>query len=104
MIRALKNFRSYHLAIEFCRECRAVKLNPSLRDQLTRATESVVLTLAEGSAKPSARDRARYYSMSLGSFRESQAILDLAGEQALIEKFDGLGAMLYKLSRSASRR
>ena len=47
----------------------------------TRASESILLTLAEGSAKPTAKDRARYYSMALGSFRESQVILSLAGER-----------------------
>jgi four helix bundle protein len=102
MIQALQNFRTYHVACEFYRECKAVKLSPSLRDQLTRATESIVLTLAEGSAKPTAKDRTRFYSMSLGSFRESQAILSLVGENKLLERFDHLGAFLYRLSRSAT--
>src|SRR5436305_14953542 len=101
MIPALQKFRTYHLAIEFREACQQVRLSPSLRDQLTRATESIVLTLAEGSAKPTARDRARYYSMALGSFREVQVILSLAGEQALLQRFDHLGGCLYKLSRSA---
>ena len=84
MIQALQNFRTYGLAVEFHQACKELKLSPSLRDQLTRATESIVLTLAEGSAKPTAKDRARYYSMSMGSFRESQAILSLADESNLL--------------------
>ena len=102
MIPALKNFRTFHLAIAFHQECKQVKLPPSLRDQLTRATQGIILTLAEGSSKPTARDRARYYSMALGSFRESQAILSLEGHEPLLHRHDHLGACLYRLSRSMS--
>jgi len=100
MIKALQNFRTYGLAVQFHQECKQVKLSASLRDQLKRATESIVLTLAEGSAKPTAKDRARFYSMALGSFRESQAILSLAGQTQILEQFDRLGGCLYRLSRS----
>ncbi len=96
---ALKDFRTYHLALDFYRECKKIKLSPSLRDQLTRATESIVLNLAEGSAKPTAKDRARFYSIALGSFRESQSILHLADENELLSKHDRLGGCLFKLSR-----
>jgi four helix bundle protein len=99
MIPALHNFRSYQLAVEFYRECRKVKLRPSLQDQLHRASESIVLNLAEGSAKPTAKDRARLYAIALGSFRESQAILSLADQAELLTRFDGLGGCLYRLSR-----
>jgi four helix bundle protein len=101
MIPALQNFRSYHLAIEFYRECRKVELKPSLRDQLLRASESIILNLAEGSAKPTAKDRARYYAIALGSFRESQAILSLANQLDLLMQYDRLGGCLYRLSRSS---
>jgi four helix bundle protein len=106
MIKALQNFRTYGLAVDFHRDCKPIRLTPSLRDQLTRASQSIVLTLAEGSAKPTPKDRARYYSMALGSFRECQAILSLAEQSstsALIAQYDELGACLYKLSRARSR-
>jgi four helix bundle protein len=99
MIPALQNFRTYHLAVKFYDECKQVKLSASLRDQLTRATESIVLTLAEGSAKPTPKDRRRYYSIAMGSFRESQAILSLADQNQLLASYDRVGASLYKLSR-----
>ena len=103
MIPALKNFRTYGIALEFHKECKQVKLSPWLRDQLMRATQGIILTLAEGSAKPTAKDRARYYSMALGSFRESQSILSLVEQETLLQRFDHLGACLYKLSRSATK-
>ena len=31
MIQALRNFRTYGLAVEFYRECKGVRLKPSLR-------------------------------------------------------------------------
>ncbi len=98
-ILALKNFRTFHLALAFYEECQKLQLAPHLKDQLTRATESILLNLGEGSAKPSAKDRARFYSMALGSFRECQIILSLAREPSLLTQFDGLGGCLYKLSR-----
>jgi four helix bundle protein len=103
MIMALQNFRTYGLAVDFHRDCKPIRLTPSLRDQLTRASQSIILTLAEGSAKPTPKDRARYYAMALGSFRECQAILILAEQSQLIGRHDLLGACLYKLSRSSSR-
>lgn len=102
-IPALTNFRTYGLAVEFHQACKQVKLSSSLQDQLMRATQGILLTLAEGSAKPTAKDRCRYYSMALGSFRESQVVLALAGQQTLLQHFDHLGACLYRLSRSAGR-
>ena len=100
MIKALKNFRTFTLASEFYNECKKVKLDPNLHDQLRRATQGILLTLGEGSAKPSAKDRARYYAMALGSFRESQVILSLANRDDLLTRFDLLGTCLFKLSRS----
>ncbi len=100
MILALKNFRTYHLAVEFYQACKPLKLSPSLKDQLTRASESIVLTLAEGSAKPTAKDRARFYSIALGSFRECQCILSLNGQTEFLLRFDRLGGCLYKLARA----
>ncbi len=101
MIPALQNFRTYGLAIEFHEACKQICLKASLKDQLTRATEGIILTLAEGSARPTAKDRARFYAMALASFRESQVALQLAGRADLIKRFDRLGACLYKLSRCA---
>ena len=101
MIRALQSFRTYGLAIEFHRDCKALPLRASLKDQLIRAAESTVLNLAEGSAKPTPKDRARIYAIALASFRECQAALQLGDQGELLLRYDHLGACLYKLSRSA---
>ena len=48
-----------------------------LADQLTRASTSVVLNLAEGAGKLSKPDKRRYYLTARGSATESAALLDV---------------------------
>ena len=100
----LTQFRTYQLAVQFHHECRAVKMPGYLKTQLLRASSSVALNLAEGSGKPSARDQLRYYSIAMGSLRESQAALDLAPVRSveLVALADHPGASLFKLCRAKS--
>jgi four helix bundle protein len=48
-----------------------------LADQLTRASTSIVLNLAEGAGKLSKADKRRYYLTARGSATESAALLDV---------------------------
>src|SRR5476649_2109530 len=91
------NFRTYELSIIFYRECKQVKLPYSMRDQLMRAASSISLNLSEGSAKPSRKERLRYYGIAFGSIREIQAIIRLEELASLNQRADQLAAMLYKL-------
>ena len=96
----LQNFRTYQMALVFHRACVAQAGVPRyLRDQLNRASSSVALNLAEGSAKPSARDQARFYSIAMGSLRESQAAIELIAAEAdeLRAMGDRLGGSLHRL-------
>ena len=74
----LTQFRTYQLAVQFHHQCQTVKMPGYLKSQLLRASSSVALNLAEGSGKPTTRDQLRFYSIAMGSLRESQAALDLA--------------------------
>ena len=96
---ALKNFRAFELSVTFYKECKKAKLPITLKDQLTRAASSISLNLMEGSAKPSRRDRIRFYTYSFASLREVQAIIRLESLPELHPVADHLGAMLYKLTR-----
>ena len=60
---------------------------------------SIVLNLAEGSAKPSQKQRKQFYSISLGSFKEVRAIMQLYPKQTetITKTANILGAHLYKL-------
>jgi four helix bundle protein len=55
------------------------ELSPKVaaRDQLDRASTSVVLNLAEGNGKRSPLDRCRYFDIARGSGVESAACLDV---------------------------
>ena len=93
-------FRSLDLAVEFCQMVKLLKLPIHLRDQMLRASSSVALNLAEGSGKPSSKDKRRFYSIALGSLRECQAILRIEGieDLKLLDLADHLGASIYKLT------
>ena len=66
-----------------------------------RASSSISLNLAEGSAKLSQKDRLRFYTIAFASLREVQALIDLEKEKlkAIYSLADTLGAHLYKLCR-----
>ena len=93
----LKTFRTYQLAVEFYKLCESVKMKYHLKHQLLRASSSIVLNLAEGSSKPTRKDKLKFYFISLCSCREVQSILDLHPHRDLFIKADYLGACLYKL-------
>jgi four helix bundle protein len=98
----LSQFRTYNLAVQFHHACRGIKLPGYLKSQLLRSSSSIALNLAEGSGKPTPKDQLRFYSIAMGSLRESQAALDLAPVKAptLVALADHLGASLYKLCQS----
>ena len=77
---SLENFDVYRVALEACRACAPIagSLSANLRDQLLRASSSVVLTLAEGFGSASSGVKRRHYEIARGSAMECVAILDLA--------------------------
>jgi four helix bundle protein len=90
MAQSIQGFRTYDLALQLHQACKAIQLPGYLKDQLLRASSSVALNLAEGSGKPSKRDRVRFYAITLGSLREVQACADLEGLDALKPQLDVL--------------
>jgi four helix bundle protein len=99
-----KNFRTYDMAKTFYQSCNSLKLYGPMRDQFRRASLSIVLNLAEGSGKPTAKDRNRFYSIAMGSLREVQAILDIQNESKMLKRSDALGASLYRLIQNPGGR
>jgi four helix bundle protein len=49
----------------------------ALRDQLERASVSVVANIAEGAGRVAVRDKRRFYAMARGSATEVAALLDV---------------------------
>ncbi len=95
----MKNFRTYDLAVRFYRTTSTLSVPSFLRDQLLRAASSIVLNLAEGAGRQSPKDQRRFYRIAMGSFRESEAILELTSPTLpeVAECADKLGAHLYRL-------
>ena len=99
----LKRFRTYQSAVSLYRDCKQLSLPQYVRDQLLRASLSICLNLAEGSAKRSPKDRHRFFRIAFGSLREVQAILDTQDEaEELAQSADRLSAQLICLCRSFS--
>ena len=98
-----RNFRTYDLAVEFYRESQTLTLSAHLKEQLSRAASSIVLNLAEGRGKSTTKDQVRFFTIALGSTRECEAILTLAGlvGSEPWNKLDRLGAHLYQLIKRA---
>lgn len=94
----LSNFRSYQLSLELYRSCKGIQLPYHLKDQLLRAASSICLNLAEGSAKPTEKDRKKFYRIALGSCREVQAVIELENITPLNALADQLGGHIYRLS------
>jgi four helix bundle protein len=78
----------YRVALEF--QAIAGQLVPKrgyaeLRDQLDRASISIVLNIAEGCGRRSPADKGRFYSMARGSATECAAILDLLATRGVVD-------------------
>ncbi|QQS35600.1 MAG: four helix bundle protein [Ignavibacteriales bacterium] len=84
-----------------------------IRNQLERASNSILLNIAEGNGKYTSKDRCRYFDISKGSVLESSSCIDIIfikknidqdektfGKQKLKEIF----SMLIGLIRSNSDR
>ncbi|HEX7899423.1 MAG TPA: four helix bundle protein [Planctomycetota bacterium] len=72
--------------------------------QMRRAAVSIEANIAEGSAKPTSRERRRFYTFSRGSAEELRCCLIIARDLGylsnaggLFEKLDRVCAMLYRL-------
>jgi four helix bundle protein len=98
----MKNFRTYHLAVEFYKLAIILPLPGHLSNQLDRAASSVALNLAEGYARFGKKDQKRFYKIAFASLRECQAIVELRGgaDEYVQKKADILAAHLYRLIKS----
>ena len=101
----MKTFRTFQLAVQLYRLATTLKLSAHLRDQLLRAAASAALNIAEGAAKASPRDRARFFEIAYASTREVQAVLALSAtvHDAAAQLADALGGSLYRLVQNNRR-
>jgi four helix bundle protein len=58
----------------------------SLRDQLDRASASILLNIAEGSGRFARADKAQFYLIARGSAMECAAVLDVLVSRGLVAR------------------
>lgn len=66
---------------------KATKLDPTTKDQLRRASFSIVLNIAEGTGRFSNADRRNFYIISRSSVFECIAILDVLKDENILEDY-----------------
>jgi len=93
------NFRTLNTAVTFYKMASKLKVRGDAKNQLDRASRSIVLNLAEGSGKRTAKDQKRFFYIAMGSLRECQALLLLENlnETTANQVLDSIGAQLYRL-------
>jgi four helix bundle protein len=77
------------------------KLERYVRDQLGRASYSVALNIAEGSAKKTNPDRRNFFTIARGSIFECVAILDILHQEDKIDQV--VYSNLLKLASEISK-
>ena len=101
----MSKFRTLELAIEFHDGIEKLNVKGHLRDQLFRAATSIALNLSEGNAKPSEKEKKRYYQTAYASCQECKTILQLAKitDRKVVDTADKLGAWLHNLVKAKIR-
>ena len=105
-----KNLRVWQearkLTINVIRSCEGINGNVGwlIRNQIVRAAMSVPSNIAEGSAKRSDRDFARYVRIALGSATEVESHLILANDLEVIDKqvFNSLSKQVEDVQKMLS--
>ena len=77
------------------------RLDKTGRDQLRRASMSIVLNIAEGSSRFSKADRRNFFVIARGSVFECVAILDILSDEGIVTK--AIYERLYELAEELSK-
>jgi four helix bundle protein len=82
----------------------SIKCNYYIRDQLYRASISMVINIAEGTGKLSKNDRKNFYVISRGSVFECASLLEMLLDEGRIteERLHALKSNLEEVSRLLS--
>ena len=76
-----------------------IRCRQTLRSQMQRAMDSVVLNIAEGACDASRAQKQRYYGIARASLFEVAAAIDLVRITQRNERFDDIGAALAEVDR-----
>ncbi len=85
------------------------KIDSFLKDQLRRASISIVINIAEGSGKFSKADKRNFYTIARGSVYECVSLFEIIAEEGILtelqfkgfyQKFETISKMLLGLINS----
>jgi len=108
-----KEIRAFIKEIYFLSQTYPKKEQFELATQLRRAAASILLNIAEGSAKKSDAEFNRFVMIAIGSITEIVAILDISLDQkyitsvtykSFIEKSESIARRLYGFSRKLTKK
>jgi four helix bundle protein len=90
----------YAVALEFqlLTAAAVTRSHRSMKDQLERASLSILLNIAEGAGRRSRQDKARFYCIARGSCAECFALFGLLRLRAMISE-----AMYFEARRKLAR-
>ncbi|MBT3982428.1 MAG: four helix bundle protein [Bacteriovoracaceae bacterium] len=96
---SLQDLRVFKLSTELYDECQKLRIPYHLKSQLSRASSSIALNIAEGTGKRTHKDQRRFFYNAYGSTKETIAILTLAKitSPKLLDLADHTAASLYNL-------
>jgi four helix bundle protein len=89
------------------------QLDRSTKDQLRRASLSIMLNIAEGTGRATPPDKRRFYIMARGSTFECVSIFDYLHDVQIVNKaqydhfysvLEEISKMLYAMIRTMSKR
>jgi four helix bundle protein len=112
-----EKLKVYQLALKFNKYahniCSKLDFRSDIRNQLDRASNSIILNISEGNGKYSKKDKCRYFDISIGSSFECAGCLDILSVRNVITNEEvrtgklmlkELVSMLYGLIKSNSDR
>ena len=89
------------------------KVNGSLSSQLTRASRSIMLNIAEGSGRFSFKDKRHFYVIARGSTLECIAVMDVIEDLQILDyeksnefrlRYEQVSRMLFGMIRTLDSR
>ena len=93
-------FQCLDRATKLYKECKKLRLESFIRNQLLRAMSSVALNLAEGNHRRSQKDKLRFFNYAFTSLKEVQQIIALEDLTNLEKEAKELAAMIFVLNRN----
>jgi four helix bundle protein len=100
-----QNLNVYQKSKTFHLNCKQIILEPKtdkyVRDQLRRASHSIILNIAEGSAKSTKADRRNYFTIARASVFECVAIIDIMQTEQKLNKdqYNNLLSLANEISK-----